>query len=78
MDQQAFLVKLAVVLEVDGSLLNEDFTLNDENWDSLAHLSTLALIDEMFGVTVPVKDLTKCKSIRHLVALVRSYTMPKV
>lgn len=71
MDEQAFLAKLGDVLQVNGGELNQDFALTADNWDSGAHLAAIALIDEEYGITVPARDLTACKSVGALLELVR-------
>ncbi len=71
MDSEDFLNKLADVLEMDKDKLNEGYQLNDHNWDSLAVLSAISLIDQEFGVAVPTKELTGCTSVGALLDLVR-------
>lgn len=71
MDKEAFLTKLADVLEVNKEELNEEFILKSgDNWDSMAVLATIAMIDEQFGVTVPTKELTGCTSVGALLELI--------
>ncbi|MDQ3813334.1 MAG: acyl carrier protein, partial [Armatimonadota bacterium] len=66
MNKEAFLAELAEVLEVNKADLTEDFPLNDSNWDSLAVLATIALIDEQLGITAPTTDLAQCTSVGEL------------
>ena len=61
---------VADALGVEPDALSESTELNDDNWDSLAHLAAIAAIDEKFGVTVPAKDLTAVCSVGELMTLV--------
>jgi acyl carrier protein len=73
---EEFLAKLAAILEIDGSKLSESVELNDDNWDSVAHLAAIAAIDEQFGITVPSRELTQCTSVGALLKLVR-HSLPE-
>jgi acyl carrier protein len=70
MDREAFMSAVADALAVEPDALSESTELNDDNWDSLAHMAAIAAIDEKFGVTVPAKDLTAVRSIGELMTLV--------
>lgn len=61
---------LADALAVEPDTLSETTELNDDNWDSLAHMAAIAAIDEKFGVTVPAKELTAVRNVGELMALV--------
>lgn len=67
---QTFLEKLAEATE-SGPIGAED-ALAAAEWDSLVVLSVIALIDEVYGVTVPAKELTSVDSVPKLLALVRA------
>ena len=71
MNKEAFLESLSDVLGVSKEKLSEDFELNEDNWDSIAIVSTIAEIDEHFGVTVDTEALTECPSIGALLELIR-------
>ncbi len=60
---------LAEILEVDASEINPDFPLED-NWDSLAVVSTIALIDEVYDVTVHPERLGECTSVGAIEQLI--------
>ena len=60
---------LAEVLEVDAGELEDGFELG-ELWDSLAVVSTLALIDEVHDVSVSAEDLAECKTVGDINKLV--------
>ena len=61
---------LADALAVNPDTISEFTRLDDDNWDSLAHMAVIAAIDEKFGVTVPARDLTAVRSVGELLALV--------
>lgn len=67
MEKGVFLRKLADVLQVSPDEINEELELKSENWDSVAMLATIALIDEQFGVTVPTNELKASTSVGMLV-----------
>lgn len=60
---------LAEILEVDAGELEDGFELG-ELWDSLAVVSTLALIDEVHDVSVSAEDLAECKTVGDIRQLV--------
>ncbi|MGI6790908.1 acyl carrier protein [Aminivibrio sp.] len=70
MSQKAFLEDIAALLEVNASELTDTFELNEDNFDSVAVVSTIALIDEHFDITVRGRDLTNVKSVGELLALI--------
>ena len=70
MSQAAFLDDLANLLEVDASELKDGFELHEENFDSVAVISTIALIDEHFDLTVRGKELSAVKSVGELLRLI--------
>ena len=71
----AFLLALADLLELDPELLTPTTSFSDIDWDSLAIISTIALADEHFGVMIPGQELSECKGIPDVLALVKS-TLP--
>ncbi len=68
---EKFYTGMAEILEVDGTV-GPDVRLDDGvlAWDSLAVVSTIALIDELFGKTVDGQALTNCKSIGEIENLI--------
>ena len=61
---------VADALGVEADSLDDSTELNDDNWDSLAHLAAIAAFDERFGVTVPAKELTGVRSVGELRSVV--------
>jgi len=71
MDFRPFLADLAEVLEVEPSLLTDDSALDNTNWDSMSIVSTIALIDEHFSLTLPAEAFRECSSVGDLITLIR-------
>ncbi len=53
---------MAEILDVDASDVSADLDLG-EAWDSLAIVSTIALIDEMYDRSVSPDALSKCTTV---------------
>jgi acyl carrier protein len=70
--------RLAEVLEVEPATLTDDFPLTGGNWDSMSVLTTLALVDELYGVPVPAKALVGCTSVGSLLDGIRRAVSAKV
>lgn len=68
--EQTFLARLAEAIESEP--LSADSPLNAAQWDSIIVLSVIALIDEIFNVTVPLADLQAVDSVPRLLELIRS------
>lgn len=66
----AFYEGLAEILEIDASEVGPDLDLTAHNWDSLAVVTTLALIDECFNKMVEGSDLAKCVHVRDIEGLI--------
>ena len=63
---------LAEILEIDVDQVQPDLSLEEGGWDSLAVVSTIALIDDVFDVTVHPDRLSDCKTVADIEALVAS------
>lgn len=63
---------MAEILEVDENKLSGDLILGsgDAAWDSLAIVSTIALIDELYSKTLDGKKLTECETISDIEKLI--------
>lgn len=78
MDSEAFMSAVADALGVEADTLDDSTELNDDNWDSLAHMAAIAAFDEKFGVTVPAKELVSVRTVGQLRTLVeRAASAPK-
>lgn len=54
---------LAEILEVEIEDVTPALELEESVWDSLAVVSTIALIDEVFDRTVSADSLLECKTV---------------
>jgi acyl carrier protein len=63
---------LAEILEVAVDQVTPDLNLEEGGWDSLAVVSTIALIDDVYDVTVHPDRLGDCKTVGDIEALVES------
>lgn len=62
---------LADIFEIDQSEINSETTLDEEGWDSLAMVSTIALFDELYGKEVNINALKQCQTVGDLEKLAR-------
>ena len=62
---------LADVLEINASDVNESYILDVEgNWDSVAVLTTMSLIDDAYGIEIDGDDVALCDSASELYDLI--------
>jgi acyl carrier protein len=66
----AFHAGLADIFEVDESDITPDFDLASHTWDSLAIVSTIALIDECCNHMVDGRALANCVTVGDIEALI--------
>ena len=66
----AFYAGLAEIFEIDESEIRSDLDLSTQNWDSLAVVSTIALIDEVYGQLVDGQALAKVATVSEIEALI--------
>jgi acyl carrier protein len=71
MDKESFLEELAEVLELDLEELQDDFELSEDDWDSLAMVSAIAIIDEQFNIILDGDKLQECSTIGQLWNLIQ-------
>ena len=62
---------LAEILEVDEAEVNPELELGD-SWDSLAIVSTIALIDDVHDIQVRPERLAECKTVGDIEKLVET------
>jgi acyl carrier protein len=65
----AFAAGLAEILEISEGEIKPELVLAAHNWDSLAVVSTIALIDEVFGRLVNGASLAACITVSDIEAL---------
>lgn len=69
---QFFLTALAEALELENSALSPTTSFGEIEWDSLAVISAIALIDEHFGVLVSGQAISECSGVPDLLSLIKS------
>jgi acyl carrier protein len=67
---QEFYEGLAEILEVAPETIKPELTLEEEQWDSMAIISCVALIDEVYGQLVSGSSLTGCKTVADIQNLI--------
>ena len=65
-----FYDELAEILEIEADQISPDLRLDETPWDSLAVVSTIALIDELYDVAVSADALNKCETVGDIEKLV--------
>lgn len=70
MEMKEKLELVADILEEDVADLNQDTVLADlDNWDSVAALSIMAMIDEQFGKEIMASEIRKMRTLGELLAV---------
>ena len=74
MELQIFVDNFIKAIEIEDASLVQDTTVfrKLDEWDSLAALSTISMVDDEYGVTITNKDLKTVKTIEELYNLVAS------
>jgi acyl carrier protein len=63
-------IGLAEIFEVGPSDIHSATALSMFQWDSLAIVSTIALVDEIFGLLLDGKALSSCELVSDIETLV--------
>jgi len=72
-NEENFINQLSKILEIERKSIDLDSCLSEYmTWDSLAIISSIAYIDQHFGVTIQGKEIEACKSINVLLQLIKS------
>lgn len=68
----AFYEGMAEIFEVEPSIITPEFELGstEAQWDSLALVSTIALVDECFDVLLDGSELAACETIAGIERLI--------
>ena len=70
LDYTAFRKELASILAVEPSRIQPETRLATFTWDSLAVVSTILAIDELFNVLVEGQTLVNCETIGDIERIV--------
>jgi acyl carrier protein len=68
--QDEFREGLAEILDVEPDEVNSGLELDEAVWDSLAIVSAIALIDEVYNETVSADALSDCKTVGDIEKIV--------
>ena len=69
-----FYRKLEEVLDLaPGTLKGGEALSGLDAWDSMAVLGFIAVADENYGVTIPPKRISECRTVDDLAGLIREY-----
>jgi acyl carrier protein len=63
---------LAEILEIEPGEVSPEMALEENAWDSLAIVSTIALIDEVYDRSVSADALADCRTVSDIEKLVAS------
>ena len=69
MQVEKFLIQLSKILEVK-KIKNQDKFEKLKEWDSLAMLSVIALVNEMYKITISASDFKKFKKVINLLSFI--------
>lgn len=71
MTKQEFLTQLEEDLEISSVSLTPDTSIEEiEEWDSLAALTTVAIIDEHFGLDFSVSEMNNISSMNDIFRII--------
>tara|TARA_B100001989_G_C24498535_1_gene443527 strand:- start:999 stop:1244 length:246 start_codon:yes stop_codon:yes gene_type:complete len=69
-----FFEEFSSLIGVERSSISNNSKLDELEWDSMALISTMALIDEIFDTVISGDKLTECITIGDILALVKPNT----
>jgi acyl carrier protein len=72
MGKEVFMEDLAAIFEIEPTELNMDYGLDRNNWNSLAIVAAIVLIDEQFGINIEGDKLRGCASVGDLWQLIQN------
>lgn len=63
---------LADILEIDAADVTPELKLGDYAWDSLAIISVIALVDELYDQMLNGQTLSQCVTVADIVAMINT------
>lgn len=73
MEKLGYLEQLSTLLEVDIAMLTDDFLLqNNQLWDSLSIISTMAAIDSFYHVSVKAEEIEQCHTLGDIFNIIEN------
>jgi len=73
MKRDELLADLGELLETDSPLTGSEELATLGNWDSLAVMSFMAMIDDKYGMTLSPKDIYASKTVNDLLDLLAAH-----
>lgn len=70
-EKEKFLKSISKILEVK-KIKEQDNFVKFEQWDSLTALSVIALVNEMFKITISAEGLNKLKKVGKLISFIQT------
>ena len=70
-EKEKFLKSISEILEVK-KIKEQDNFVKFEQWDSLTALSVIALVNEMFKITISAEGLNKLKKVGKLISFIQT------
>jgi acyl carrier protein len=69
MEKKEFYSMIEEIIEAESETLTGQELLEElDNWDSLAIVNYIAVVDENFSVTLAAKKILECKTVDDLLA----------
>ena len=66
-----FLTKLAEELGMEKEDISKESKISDLNFDSLAIISTIAIVDECFDTVITMDQFSNCQTIKDIIDLTK-------
>ena len=66
-----FLTKLAEEIGMEKEDVSEESKISDLNFDSLAIISTIAVVDECFDTVITMDQFSNCQTIKDIINLTK-------
>lgn len=74
MNKQEFIAQIEEIIEVEpGELTGTEKLADLEDWDSLAVMGFIAMVDTNMDVTLEAEKINACVTVNDLVVLVADY-----
>lgn len=64
--EELFLQRFADAIERDEEINPDDEFRNYEEWDSLASLSLVSMLDDEYGLNISYNELEKMKTVKNI------------
>ena len=70
--KQAFLIQFQDIIERHSPIVPEEVLRDMEEWDSLAALSLVSMVDDEYGVVISSEDLEKVVTVQDMIDLIKT------